>query len=222
VIADANGAYRFDNLDVGSENSPTELILTAQCDKFQAQTKSIEIFCGAKSRCRVSGTIVIEKATERLATQPSSSSTASSARLSLRTPDASRERLFPGTYDVGETPWRLAAARGHLQRRTRRATEEGLVSIEVGPARQPLHVHERQARHDHHQEGNPSRGDPAAFEFFGPEEDSFTLAMASPTRSRPDPRQLLISEELNGPWEVEDVTATTTIQASTRRPLRAT
>ena len=209
VQADANGAYRFENVDVGSENSPTELVITAEANNYESQTKTIEIFCGAKVAVGSPGTIVIEKATE-----PSGDSTefdfdGAFGKFSLA--DGATyavNDLFPGTYDVTETPaagWQLREVSCNDE--PIEPSEYGLVSIDVGPD-ETVHCVFTNAQPGTiiiKKETNPD-GDPAAFEFFGPEEDSFTLGDGqSHTISGLTPGTHMVSEELTGPWEVDHV-----------------
>ena len=117
VQANEFGVYRFENIDVGSLNSPTELVITASATNFEAQTKTIEIFCGAKVAVGSPGTIVIEKATEPSGDPTKFAFDGELGTFSIGDGEShSVPNLFPGTYDISETAaagWQTA--RGQLQ-----------------------------------------------------------------------------------------------------------
>jgi hypothetical protein len=210
VQADEFGVYRFEDIDVGSKNSPTELVITASADNLQPQTKTVEIFCGSKVAVGSAGTITIEKATE-----PSGDTTKFDFDGELGTfslADGETETasgLFPGTYDVSETAvpgWHLRDV--SCNEEPIEPVDEGLFSIDVGPG-ETVHcvfTNTKPGTIIIEKETLPD-GDATAFEFFGPEEDSFTLGDGqSHTIPHLAPGSYLVSENLIGPWEVESVT----------------
>ena len=118
--ADDAGLYRFDGIDVGSQNTPTDLVITADAPGFDPVTRSIQVFCGAVVSVGEigggTGTIVINKQTDPPGDPTSFGFSADFAPDGFSLADGEQyesDALEPGTYTVTEddTPgWQLTDA----------------------------------------------------------------------------------------------------------------
>jgi hypothetical protein len=205
TTADETGRYRFDHLEVGSKNSPTEVTITANARDYQAQERSVEIFCGAKVFIGSPSTIIIDKATD-----PNGDPTefAFSGELGAFTLVDGGSRtfsgLFPGTYDIAEASaagWRLRDVTCGDETIEPSDDEPVSIHVDAGQTLRCTFSNGRLGTLVVKKETDPD-GDTTPFQFFGPEDD-FTLADGQSKTFSLAPGSHFVSEQPEGAWDVE-------------------
>jgi hypothetical protein len=174
----ADGTYRFDDIDVGSKNSPTELTITARKDGYEDQTKTIEIFCGARVAVGNPGSIVIDKVTDPRDDPTAFTFDGELGTFSLSGGEAHRsEDLFPGTYGITEAAssgWRLRDVTCNGESLEFFDDEPIQVEVGAGETVRCTFTNERLGSIIIEKETDPD-GDPQEFEFYGPGGEPFSL-----------------------------------------------
>ena len=203
VDADDQGRYRLENLDVGSQNSPTELDLIASKRDYVPQTRSVEIFCGAKVAVGTPASIVIRKVTDPPGDPASFSFTGALGTFDLAHGQSrTSSGLFPGIFDVQETVpagWALSEVTCGDQPLD---IEDGLVAIDVaaGENLTCTFTNQRLGTVVIRKTTLPT-GDPTPFEFSGPVGDFMLADGQSQTISDLPPGEHPIFEFAAEPWE---------------------
>jgi hypothetical protein len=205
----ADGSYRFENVDVGSRNSPTELTITARKDGYADQTRTIEIFCGARVAVGNPGTIVIDKVTDPPEDPTTFSFDGDLGELSLADGESHRaENLFPGTYDITEAPvtgWRLRDVMCDGEPLELFDDQPVQIEVAAGDTVRCTFTNERLGSIVVAKETNPDGAD-QAFEFYGPDGEPFTIEDGESVRFDDLPSgQHLVGESPAEGWKVVGV-----------------
>jgi len=208
VTANDQGQYTLTNLDVGDRNSPAELTITASARGYELQTRTIEVFCGAKVAVGTPASITIRKVTDPAGDSTSFGFTGQLGSFGLADGGSKTVgNLFPGTFGVQETAqagWVLGDVTcGDEQLEV---DEAGGVSITVAAGQDLVctFTNRRLGSVVIQKETVPD-GDPATFDFFGDLAD-FTLSDGQ-SKVIPDvaPGTYAVSEFAESPWAVQSV-----------------
>jgi hypothetical protein len=207
ATADDQGRYTMTGVQVGSRNSPTELEITASKLDYADQTRTVEVFCGAKVAVGTPARVILRKATQPTGATTSFGFTGELGSFSLSHGESRTfDNLFPGEFDVQETQqagWTLGdvtCGNDSLE-----IDENGAVTLDAAAGRtlDCTFTNQRPGTIVIKKETIPD-GDPTEFEFFG--EDFFTLTDGqSKTFTGLAPDAYSVSEFPSDPWAVQSV-----------------